>query len=371
MSDQTAPVTVTEALVSTDVKKFSAKNVLTSAELQQAQQLAAKFDPNSSEVAIPTFGAPIMQELSDLSKPVLERVKTRDVAAASDVLKEFSKELDGVDLNLAYKQPANALEELAHKISDPIIRFLRSLDSLEKSVDRLEGKMRDASDNLLDRITTFGVLRDKYIEKVPTLYIYAAAAEIITDREMARLNDMKTQLAAKTDDPRLANAVEMEQTVVTRMRSRTINVLGQALKAYLMVPVIQEAEKSAEIVNDEVMNGIFSILPDLRATLVVLIGQYDTAKAAGDAAGLRKTGRKINDILSEQLGRTNDTVEAMVDDRNNDLDSFRKMRDSLVAQINRGIALDSKLQTQFENFAAATEEIQKSVAEASAQITAK
>lgn len=366
MTTGTDLVTVAATLPTTDVKQFSPLSILNDAEHDQAKAIAAKFDPNAGTMVVTNFGGTVTTRVAELTKPILTTVRMRDVGPARTVLTELIKQLEGIDLDLAYKEPANAFDKFKAKFFDPLLALLRSLQSVESNLNRIEADLGKVSDKLLSRITTFDQLTTEVEKYAPQLYVYAGATEVALARENQKLDALQAQLEG-SQDPRLPISVSQQRSIVTRVRVRMYNLAEAALKAYLMVPVIMEAQKAAELVNDQIVNGIQRLLPDFRLTLAVLIGQYDTAQAAQTSVQMDKTGQMLTTKLAESLGQTQTAIEAMYEEKRNNVEALRQLRDSLVQQLRAAITLDDKLEVQFgeayQAFGEITESVKKAVAE--------
>src|SRR5258708_32777684 len=80
-------VALVKQQVGPDATKFRAyEDILTPTQRQQADEQAQRFNPASGPAAIPGFGAGTENDISEMTKPILQTVKMRDLGPAHDVI---------------------------------------------------------------------------------------------------------------------------------------------------------------------------------------------------------------------------------------------------------------------------------------------
>jgi len=352
--------------VNTDVSKFTAISVLKSEEdRQKAIELANKFV--LTETSISNFGASVQVQVSDLTKPILEKVKARDLNPGRATMSDFVKNLQNIDFNVPLKNPGLLAKVI--KALDPWIAWLRSLESVEKMLDSMEAKLRDTSNKMLERITWFMHLKDKLNQAVPGLYMYGAACEKIVEREAGNLDQMETKLnSSELPDPQFKFLVEEQRTSLTRLRTRVLDLHEAAMTAILMIPIMNQSIRSAEIINDSVMKSIRQTMPKIRLTLASLIGQRDIQDAAKASDAIEDADIAITRKLGESLGQTNEAVQKTLDKRIEKVESLRALVNDIKAQMQKAIEIDNKLSEQYDATLIAYGEINESIKNTSSTI---
>jgi uncharacterized protein YaaN involved in tellurite resistance len=345
--------------VNTDIKKFTAFSILKSDEdRQKATELATKFV--LTETSILNFGASVQIQVSDLTKPILEKVKARDLNPGRATMNDFVKNLQNIDFNVPLKNPS--LLSKVIKALDPWIAWLRSLESVEKMLDLMETKLRDTSNKMLERITWFMHLKDKLNQAVPGLYLYGAACEKIVEREAINLQEMENKLnSSEIADPQFKFLVEEQRTSLTRLRTRVLDLHEAAMTAILMIPIMNQSIRSAEIINDSVIKSIRQTMPKIRLTLASLIGQRDIQDAAKASDSIEDADLAITRKLGESLGQTNEAVQKTLDKRIEKVESLKALVNDIKAQMQKAIEIDNKLSEQYDATLIAYGQISESI----------
>jgi uncharacterized protein YaaN involved in tellurite resistance len=345
--------------VNTDIKKFTAFSILKSDEdRQKATELATKFV--LTETSILNFGASVQIQVSDLTKPILEKVKARDLNPGRATMNDFVKNLQNIDFNVPLKNPS--LLSKVIKALDPWIAWLRSLESVEKMLDLMENKLRDTSNKMLERITWFMHLKDKLNQAVPGLYLYGAACEKIVEREAINLQEMENKLnSTEIADPQFKFLVEEQRTALTRLRTRVLDLHEAAMTAILMIPIMNQSIRSAEIINDSVIKSIRQTMPKIRLTLASLIGQRDIQDAAKASDSIEDADLAITRKLGESLGQTNEAVQKTLDKRIEKVESLKALVNDIKAQMQKAIEIDNKLSEQYDATLIAYGQISESI----------
>ncbi|HEX9008149.1 MAG TPA: toxic anion resistance protein [Patescibacteria group bacterium] len=352
-----------------DGKPFSVIPMLTAKELEDAQKLADgtyKDVRGANRQNIANIGLPALVGMDDITNKALTRARQRDLDAINKPGNDLMKEVEeGLNLDIKYHDPT-WLEKIG--LVNHIQDFLKRVESLEMKLDRLTGNLRSGDGKLIERISDFTVMKGKYVQQIGALYVYTAAAEIVLEREVAYLNDLKKQGAQNKDDTRIAYAIDEQQTIVTRLRKRTFFLLGEALKSYLRVGVIEESIKAAEIAHDSVMETIYGVVKGLKEGLTILLGQWDTAQTAAFAHRVNQMGLKVDAKLAESIGTANAILQVLTEDQKAQVQSCVATKDALVSQIKWGIELDKQLAENYQLLGDTTKKITDAVQAALSQI---
>lgn len=345
--------------VNTDVEKFTAFSILKSdEERQKATDIATKFV--LTETSILNFGASVQIQVSDLTKPILEKVKARDLNPGRATMNDFVKNLQNIDFDVPLKNPS--LLSKVIKVLDPWIAWLRSLESVEKMLDLMETKLRDTSNKMLERITWFMHLKDKLNQAVPGLYLYGAACEKVVEREAGNLQEMETKLInSEVADPQFKFLVEEQRTSLTRLRTRVLDLHEAAMTAILMISIMNQSIRSAEIINDSVIKSIRQTMPKIRLTLASLIGQRDIQDAAKASDSIEDADMAITRKLGDSLGQTNEAVQKTLEKRIEKVESLKALVNDIKAQMQRAIEIDNKLSEQYDATLIAYSQINESI----------
>lgn len=341
-----------------DGQPFSVIPMLEANELQAAQKLADGPYQNvrgENRQIIASIGLPALVGMDDITDKALARAAQRDLDAINKPGRELMKEVEaGLTLDIRYHEP-NWLEKIG--LVNEIEQFLKRVENLKMKLDRLSGNLRSGDGKLIDRIADFTVMKGRYVEQIQNLYIYTAAAELVLEREIAYLKELKQQGLQKKNDTRIGYEINEQQTIVTRLRKRTFFLLGEALKAYLRVAVIEESIKAAEIAHDSVMETIYGVVKGLKEGLTILLGQWDTAQTAAFAHRVNQMGLRVDAKLAESIGTANAILQTLADDQRLQVESCLATKEALISQIKWGIELDGQLATNYQLLGETTEKI--------------
>jgi uncharacterized protein YaaN involved in tellurite resistance len=367
-----SPVSQAITQAGTDVQNFSAYHVALKTDEQRARAhaIAESFDPHQSVLAIPNFASLIQSSVAEGTKPVLEAVKIRDIGPAQQVLIDFAKQLNGVNLNPDEKKIGwvRKLFSYVFRELDPWFAFFRSLQSVQRLFDKMEVDLGKTSDKMVERITWFDAISKNIEKKIPELYVHAAALELVRDREIERLNGMEKQLLENTD-PQFGFEIQKQRETVIRLRAKVYDLNEGAMTAFLMVPVLRESLNAAMTINDGVITGIRQTLPKMRLALATIIGQQDARQAAQAVIAIDQANMRIQQQLAESLGQTNQSVRQVMDSRLQSVQSLRALRDSVVVQMNEAVKLNDELAHRYQEAMNAFGEISDSVRTAAAKTT--
>jgi uncharacterized protein YaaN involved in tellurite resistance len=326
------------ATVKSQAPSFSAYSdaLQTDEERRQADAMAEAFQPTKIGVEVDTYGAQVQRQIGDETKPILEKVRMRDTGIASGALESFLKEVDGIDFDSALRTP-DAFTRFFMKIFkslDPFVAWLKSLSTLETIIQSQEARLQKASDLMIERANWFASKSAKMAELYPNLYLYAAACEKVLARNEQILANMEEE-ATTSKDPAMTVKVNRQRDLVTVLKARVLDLHESAITSLLMIPISDQSERAALIVNGGVLKALNSTIAKIRLTLSVLINQRDIQEVARTAAAVEDLDNALLKKLGASLGATNTAVETTLQKRKDKVEAIRGLVDDLKAQLQR------------------------------------
>jgi uncharacterized protein YaaN involved in tellurite resistance len=352
------------AVVSTQAPSFSAyKDALqTDEERRLADAMAEKFQPTKIGVEVDSYGADVQRQMGEETKPILEKVRMRDTGIASDALESFLKEVDGIDFDSALRTP-NAFTRFLMKIFkslDPFVAWLKSLQTLETIIQSQEARLQKASDLMIERANWFAARSTRMAQLYPNLYLYAAACEQVLARNEQILAGLEEE-ATTSKDPSMTVKVNRQRDLVTVLRARVLDLHESAITSLLMIPIVDQSERAALIVNGGVLKALNSTIAKIRLTLAVLINQRDIQEVARTAAAVEDLDNALLKKLGASLGATNTAVETTLQKRKDKVEAIRGLVDDLKAQLQRAKEINDAFATTYDQALTSYGEITASV----------
>lgn len=348
---------------------FSVLDIISPKELEEAQRLyngPFKNIRGENRANIATLGMDALVNMKDITDKALRRAKQRDLDKVNGPGKDLLKEVEkGLTLDLVYRDLSWWQK---NKYLHPLVVFIRNSESLLRKTDRLGANLLTGQGILIERKADFLTMKKNYKLQVTKLYSAAAAAEMSLAREIEYREDLKKKAAKNPGNTRYGEEINEQQTVVSRLRRRTFFLLGEALNSYLRVNVIEESIKAVEIAEDAVVEAMFGALEDLKQSLTIILGQWDTAEQADFARQVGQVRRAANRKLVDVIGVANNILEALTEDQKADIELYIATKDKLVAQIKWGIELDKKLAENYQLLGKTTKKVTKDVENALAQL---
>jgi hypothetical protein len=322
---------------------FTALKILPKELLTKANSIAEKFDLEKKQVS--EFGVESQMKITEITRPILEKVKVRDLDSSYDITNSFISQINGIDLESSQKAPGFLAKII--KSLDPWVRWLKSLINVDRMLDNMEKNLININQKMNTRIAWFRTVKEKMIDELPNLYTYAAAAEIMLKREQSKLEDMEQQLTLVSQiDPGYKSKVDDQRAMVSRIRTRVLDLHETALTAYLIIPTTDQSMRSAEIINDSLLKSLRLTIPKIRLILATIIAQRDIKDTAEVSIKVENADLAMTKKLGESLGTANTAVEEVLNKRREKIEALRDYANELVTQIQRMVEINKNLEQE-------------------------
>lgn len=277
-------VSLPEASFKVSGENYSVYDKLSEADQARARDLAEKTNVrNDNTVTISTFGVAVEEGASSLLDKALDDASSFDLDYALEATTEkLTKIIDtGLDLDLVYNDDdwlGNWMEKYLPSWMSRINRFLRKTKSLRNRLEKIRKALKANGNELINRMNLYDELEDKFQDGIDEYYIFAAASELIYQREYEHMKDLIKQANSKQTDGRAVVAIKRQETTVFACIKRMFYLLGRSLTCFLKVNVLEEGLRAASLAFGSVMEASYGAIDDLKAALATILNQYRTAK---------------------------------------------------------------------------------------------
>lgn len=343
-----------------ELNSFTAIKILPKELLPKAKEIADKFDLEKKQVS--EFGIESQMKITELTKPILEKVKVRDLDTSYQITNNFVSQINGLDLESSNKPPTFLSKII--KSLDPWIRWLRSLINVDRMLDNMEKSLSDVNSKMNNRINWFKTVKEKMLDEIPHLYTYTAAAEMILEREQTKLIEMEKEFTvAQQIDPGFKAQVDDQRAIVSRIRTRVLDLHETAMTAYLIIPTTDQSMRSAEIINDSLLKSLRLTIPKIRLILATIIAQKDIKDTAEISMQAENADLAMTKKLGESLGSANSAVEEVINKRKEKIEALKDLASELVTQMQRSIEINNSLIVEYNESLNSHESIAKTLKE--------
>ena len=250
-------------------------SVLEPAEQAAVREFAKKIDVTDSAQVL-SYGSAAQKNIADFSAQALEKVRTKDLGEAGDMLADLVAQLNG--LNDVNEQP-KGLKGLFHRASKSISDLKTKYDKAEVNVDKISSALDQHWITLNKDIVTMDNMYDMnqaYFKEL-TMYILAGKLKL----EELRGTELPAMLkkAEQSGLPEDAQAANDFANLIGRFEKKIHDLELTRMISIQMGPQIRMIQNNDALMAEKIQTAINNTIPLWKSQMVLAMSMYHSQQA--------------------------------------------------------------------------------------------
>lgn len=305
---------------------------------QQIRQAMAELDLTDTN-SILFFGAKAQQQLAGISEQMLEKVRTKDIGPAGDLLNSMVQRLKELDVPNVQPGEKPGLLSRLFGVKSEIEKFIDRYDDVKTQIETITDDLERHKTVLLTDVVSLDKLYGANLEYFRTLEVYIAAGR-------AKLKELDEQVI-----PALARQVEARDDVIEAQKLRDLRAARDDLERrvhdlLLTRAVTMQSLPSIRLVQENDKSLVTKINSTIANTVPLWkqqLAQAVTIWRSGKAAEAVKAATDLtNDLLranAENLQKVNRQVREQVERGVFDIETVKEAHRRLIETIQDSLAI--------------------------------
>lgn len=304
-----------------------------SAEVEQRVRTAMAELDLTDTGSILFFGARAQQQLTSVADQMLEKVRTKDVGPAGDLLGNMVQRLRDLDVPDAQPGARPSFLKRLFGVRSEIEKFLDRYDDVKGQIDTISDDLERHKTRLLTDITYLDKLYEANLDYFHVLEVYVAAGR-------AKLAEIDKEVL-----PALAAEVEKRQTVLEAQKLRDLRAARDDLERRVhdllltrqvtmqSLPSIRLVQENDKSLVGKITSTIANTVPLWKQQLAQAVTIFRSGKAA---QAVKAATDLTNDLLrsnAENLRQVNRQVREETERGVFDIATVRQANADLIATI--------------------------------------
>lgn len=345
MTETIVKTTNTDAVI-TDVEPKNAPEVST--EVEKYMELSARdqerIDEIVSEIDIIdpsmslSFGAKTMGNISQLSDPMLDRVRAKDTDYIGEQLTDLKVKVKGIDIS-AFTKKKNFLARIPFvgQLFDKIERSIAKFDTLNRQLDVVSGHLEDGMVRLLHDVETLEQLyirnRDSYNDL--TLYIMAGRKKL----ELVKKHDLPKaqEHAAQSSNAMAAQAVRDLMERIQRFERRLHDMELSRVTAIQTAPQIRIVQNNNQLLAEKIQSSLLTTIPIWKNQMVLALAMRTQQNASKLQKELTDTTNNLLRKNAEALQMSTIETAREIERSSIDVETLRDVQNRLLNTIDETV----------------------------------
>ena len=356
-------INLPEATFKVGGENYSVYNNLSPKDKKRAQELADSTNVrDDNTVTISTFGAAVEERASSLLDKALDDASSFDLDFALETTTDkLTKIIDtGLDLDLVYNDGnwlSNWIEKYLPVWMSRVSRFIRKTNSLRNRLEKIRKALKANGSELIGRMNLYDELEDQFQDGIDEYYIFAAASELIYQREYEHMKELIKEASRKQTDGRAVVAIKRQETTVFACIKRMFYLLGRSLTCFLKVNVLEEGLRAASLAFGSVMEASYGAIDDLKAALAMILNQYRTSKIHQQALQVSHSALEALQKAAEVGKFSIAFMEKMTEEQKVAINAYYKVGDNLVEYATSAKKVMADMKTNYNALGAASDAV--------------
>ena len=249
-------------------------NVLAPAEQAAVREFAAKIDVTDSAQVL-NYGSNAQKNIADFSTQALEKVRTKDLGEAGDMLADLVAQLNGLNATEEPKGLKGLFKRASRSISDLKTKY----DKAEVNVDKISAALDQHWITLNKDIVTMDNMYDMnqaYFKEL-TMYILAGKLKL----EELRNKDLPEMLAKAEQSglPEDAQAANDFANLIGRFEKKIHDLELTRMISIQMGPQIRMIQNNDALMAEKIQTAIVNTIPLWKSQMVLAMSMYHSQQA--------------------------------------------------------------------------------------------
>lgn len=311
------------------IEKKESQNVILDKEVRRKVDLIKnKMDVRqSANIAI--FGSSAQKQISDYSKTILEKTKTKDSGEIGDALSNLLVTIKSVDTRTDDEK--GFFSRLFNKGKKQADLMIAQQKSVESQLEGITSNLQESRYELLKDIEMLGRLYKENLIYYDNLNAYVLAGKEIVDENNNVIMPQLLEDAAKlTDEGEKSKAVQQirgYQSNINRLSKRVHDLQTSRTISIMMMPQLKIIENNNLQLADKIQDAVVNVIPAWRTQVLISLSLDEQKKVANisksvsDAMGemLVSNSKKIYDnsvLIKEEVERDSVDIDKLEEANN-------------------------------------------------------
>jgi len=250
-------------------------NSLAPAEQAAVREFSKKIDVTDS-TQILNYGSNAQKNISDFSAQALEKVRTKDLGEAGQMLADLVGQLHGLDYN---PEESKGLKGLFKRTSKSISDLKAKYDKAEVNVDKISQMLDQHWVTLNKDIVTMDKMYEMNQAYFKELSMYIIAGKL-------RLEELRTtelpriqQKANESNLPEDAQAANDFANMLGRFEKRLYDLELTRTISIQMSPQIRMIQNNDSLMAEKIQTAIVNTIPLWKSQMVLAMSMYHSQQA--------------------------------------------------------------------------------------------
>ena len=250
-------------------------SVLEPAEQAAVREFAKKIDVTDSAQVL-SYGSAAQKNIADFSSQALDKVRTKDLGEAGDMLADLVAQLNGLS---DAAEPPKGLKGLFHRASKSISDLKTKYDKAEVNVDKISSALDQHWITLNKDIVTMDNMYDMnqaYFKEL-TMYILAGKLKL----EELRGTELPAMLkkAEQSGLPEDAQAANDFANLIGRFEKKIHDLELTRMISIQMGPQIRMIQNNDALMAEKIQTAINNTIPLWKSQMVLAMSMYHSQQA--------------------------------------------------------------------------------------------
>ncbi|CEG58383.1 toxic anion resistance protein [Legionella fallonii] len=322
-------------------------------DLTAAEKSANKIDFRKTTTLL-SHGDNVLAEIAQASRQLLTGVRLGDTGQVGQIAAAV---IDGVKIlriedlqaESSGAKPSTSSKGLIGKLmgvfSDAHTAFKGFQENRKQFLTLMDEEQAKARKTKADLAVSIELLDQQALAIRKSLYnlkIEIAAGQIALDRGHEELEALRLN-AIKTGDPADAADVMEFRSTVANFRGKIAEMRESLVGSALLIPIIGQNRKAAEIRLMKISNGMLVVIPRLMAVASQAVVQVDIRRAADESEKLDEAARQITLLASKGAHDAATSAARSLGGDERNIDVLAKVADEAIKTMNEVIDIEREV----------------------------
>ena len=304
-------------------------SVLAPAEQAAVREFAKKIDVTDSAQVL-SYGSAAQKNIADFSAQALEKVRTKDLGEAGDMLADLVAQLNG--LNDVNEQP-KGLKGLFHRASKSISDLKTKYDKAEVNVDRISSALDQHWITLNKDIVTMDTMYEMNQAYFKELTMYIIAGKLRLEELRATTLPELTKKAQETGAPEDAQAASDYANLLGRFEKKLHDLELTRMVSIQMGPQIRLIQNNDALMAEKIQTAISNTIPLWKSQMVLAMSMHHSQQAM-DAS--HSVSEVTNELLKKNAAALHTGSVGVAEESERgivDLETLKQTNQELIATL--------------------------------------
>lgn len=314
-------------------------NQLSPEDRDKVDKIKKEINLIDSGLAI-NYGLGAQKALSEFSGSILANVRNKDSGEVGDLLSKLMLEVKSLEIDdMGEKKGFFSKLPFVKDGKKKMDLLLAQYDTVDGSIEKIQGKLDSARTGLVRDITVFDQLYDKNFQYFKDVQAYIIAGEEVIaetrDQVLPRLREEALQSGEQMD----AQLVKDFEDSLNRFEKKVYDLKLSKAMAIQAAPQIRLIQNNDKLLVDKIQTAILNTIPLWKSQVLIAIGLQNQEQAL-------RLQREISDTTNELLKQNSrmlreNTKEVLKESERGivDLETLKTVNQDLIKTLEEGILI--------------------------------